>query len=81
MRAACCAACCNTAAAASSRQLRVASLRVALTRRRAALPSPSTPSLPYRSVNDANVATVRRRWVAAGRPTKPDWKAMFKGLF
>jgi hypothetical protein len=32
------------------------------------------------SVNDANVETLKRRWVDAGRPTKPDWDALLEGV-
>lgn len=32
------------------------------------------------SVNQKNVDTLKRRWVEAGRPTKPDWAALLEGL-
>jgi hypothetical protein len=31
-------------------------------------------------VNEENVAVMRRRWLAAGKPTKPDWGALMEGL-
>lgn len=32
------------------------------------------------SVNQPNVDTLKRRWVEAGRPTKPDWDALLEGV-
>lgn len=32
------------------------------------------------SVNEENVSVMRRRWVAAGKPQLPDWKALMAGL-
>ncbi|KAI8474778.1 MAG: hypothetical protein J3K34DRAFT_406557 [Monoraphidium minutum] len=31
-------------------------------------------------VNDHNVSVMRRRWVEAGKPQWPDWKALMAGL-
>jgi hypothetical protein len=33
-----------------------------------------------RSVNDKNVETLKRRWVDAGKPTKPDWDGLLDGV-
>jgi hypothetical protein len=32
------------------------------------------------SLNDNNVALVTRRWVDGGKPAKPDWDEMLKGI-
>eukprot|EP00798_Chlamydomonas_sp_ICE-L_P030157 gene30157-35137_t len=31
-------------------------------------------------VNDENIGAVKQRWFDLGKPRKPDWEAMFKGL-
>ncbi|GBF90809.1 hypothetical protein Rsub_03110 [Raphidocelis subcapitata] len=33
-----------------------------------------------RYVNEDNVGVMRRRWLEAGKPNKPDWGALMEGL-
>jgi hypothetical protein len=42
------------------------------------LPPPNQPTRD--SVNEDNVGVMRRRWIAAGKPQYPDWKALMAGL-
>lgn len=38
------------------------------------------PPHEYNSTNDACLAELKRRWVAAGQPDKPDWARLLDGL-
>ncbi len=33
-----------------------------------------------RSLSDANVNLVARRWIEAGKPAKPDWDELLQGI-
>jgi hypothetical protein len=50
-------------------------------KRRAACERGNNAKTPHPcSVNEANVALMRRRWVEAGKPQWPDWKALMEGM-